>query len=297
MIAMGAPLDAGFAAWSWRTEVLLVLVLLAGAYTLGWWRLRCRLGRADLARPGRFLLYLGATGMLGLALLSPIDRLGSLLFTMHMLQHELLAMGAAPLLLLANSLPILLWALPKPLRHAMGRCLVRDAPVRRALQTITWMPVAWPLFMVIYWGWHVPPAYEAALAHELLHDLEHLSFFGTAVVFWWPIVNPAPRMHGHIPYTFRIVYVLAALLLPMLPAMTIAFFARRVFYPHYAAVPRLWGLTALEDQAAGWILMGAWEGLVFLIALLALLARAFDREERMTRERESLGLAPERDLA
>jgi cytochrome c oxidase assembly factor CtaG len=142
--------------------------------------------------------------------------------------------------------------------------------------------------MVILWGWHLPAAFEAALRNELVHNLQHLSFFVAALFFWWPLVNPAPRVHGHIPFGFRIVYIIAAVGPVMLPTMSIALFARQVFYPSYLTVPRLWGLTALEDQTAGWVLMGVLDGMIYAITLLLLVARMLDREERMTRLSEAI---------
>jgi putative membrane protein len=152
----------------------------------------------------------------------------------------------------------------------------------------TWMPVTWVLYMVVLWGWHLPAAYDASLRTEILHNVQHFSFFASALLFWWPLINPAPRVHGHILYGFRLVYIIAAVGPTALPVMSIAVFAREVFYPHYATVPRLWGLSAIEDQAIGWGLMGTMDGLIYLVALLMLVARMLDYEERMTRLREAI---------
>jgi cytochrome c oxidase assembly factor CtaG len=151
------------------------------------------------------------------------------------------------------------------------------------------MPVTWVLYMVTFWSWHLPVAFEASLRSELAHNAQHLSFFSTALLYWWPLINPAPRLHGHIPYGFRIIYLLAVAGPVMVPAMSLALFAQQVFYPYYATAPRLWGLTALEDQTAGWALMGTLDGMIYAITLLLLVARMLDREERMTRLREAIG--------
>jgi len=100
------------------------------------------------------------------------------------------------------------------------------------------MPITWLLYMVILWGWHLPGPYQAALRDDVLHNVQHLSFFASALLFWWPLINPAPRLRGHIPYGFRIVYVIAAVVPTMLPVMSIVLFAQEVFYPHYTTVPR-----------------------------------------------------------
>jgi len=136
--------------------------------------------------------------------------------------------------------------------------------------------------------------FEASLRNEFVHNLQHLSFFAAALVYWWPLINPAPRLHGHIPYGFRLVYVFAAVGPVMLPAMSIAFFARGVLYPSYTTVPRLWGLSALEDQTSGWVLMGVLDGMIYAVAFLLLVAAMLNREERMTRLREAIDVGTTR---
>ena len=270
-------------AWSWRPDVLFVVIALGTAFAIGWWRLRKRGFRR--ARRWRALAYVAGLGAVGLALISPVDRLASLSFLVHMVQHELLIMIAPPLLLLADPLPILLWGLPRKLRLGVRHLLARGAMVRRILYSGTWMPVAWGVYVVNLWMWHLPVAYEAALRNHLLHDLEHLTFFGTALLFWWPIVNPAPRLHGQIAYGFRILYILAATFQTVALGFAIAV-TERVLYSHYAAAPRLWGLSPLDDQAYGGAIMSE-AGMMFLIPLLVLVNRWLNEEERRTRLRES----------
>jgi putative membrane protein len=277
-----ASTDAtSFTDWHWRPDVIIVVTLLATIYVIGWRRLRKSNLHSTTA--WQLLLYLTSMATICLALLSPIDTLGSFLFIFHMTQHELLMMVAAPLLLLANPLPVLLWGLPLNLRYRLGSLLMRDSLVRRALKAMTWMGLTIPVYLAIVWGWHYPPAFEAALRNDLNHDLQHFSFFIAGLLFWWPIINPAPRVHGYIPYGFRILYVIAATLPTMLPVMGLVFFTERIFYPYYASVPRLWGITVLEDQSNGWAIMALAEGTAYLTAILLLVARMAQHEERMIR--------------
>jgi cytochrome c oxidase assembly factor CtaG len=262
-------------AWTWRPAVLVVLAALAAFYLRGWWRLRMR--RARGAAPGwRLAAYLGGLASVLVALCSPLEVLSELSFTAHMVQHQLLMMVGPPLLLLAAPFPVMLWALPPRLRRRAGALVGRPGPVRRALAGLTWMPVAGVLYTVTLWGWHHPPAYEAALRYPILHDLEHLTFFGTAVLFWWPIVNPAPRFHrltSGVMYGARIAYLILVTAQNTLLGAVLGL-AERVFYPSYAAAPRLvadW--SPLEDQVFGGGVM--WSGShMFLIAVLVLLHRA-----------------------
>jgi cytochrome c oxidase assembly factor CtaG len=290
LVFVGFPVDSAwahvsadtpsFTDWHWRSDVIIVITLFSATYVAGW---RC-LRRRNLHSAMRWQLsfYLTSMATICLALLSPTDALGSFLFIFHMAQHELLMMVAAPLLLLANPLPALLWALPIRLRRRAGRLLTRNAPVRRVLKAMTWMGFTLPVYLLVIWGWHYPPTFEAALRNDLLHDLQHLSFFIAGLLFWWPIINPAPKVHGHI-HGFRIFYVIAATLPTMLPVMGLVFFVERSLYPYYTTVPRLWGLTVLEDQSQGWAIMALAEGTAYLIAVLLLVARMAQQEERMIR--------------
>jgi cytochrome c oxidase assembly factor CtaG len=269
-------------AWDWRPAVLLPVGALAALYLQGWWRLR-RSPRTRSAAPGwRLAVYLLGLGGIVLALCSPLELLAELSFTAHMVQHQLLMMVAAPLLLVGAPSPLILWALPPRLRRRVGALVTRPGPIRRVLGTLTWMPVAGVLYTATLWGWHHPVAYEAALRYPVLHDIEHLTFFGTAVLFWWPVVNPAPRLHRlgtGVMYGARIGYLILATAQNTLLGAVLGL-SERVFYPSYTAAPRLlmdWG--PVDDQAFGGGVM--WSGShMFLVAVLILLHRAMDAEGR-----------------
>ncbi|MGH7771718.1 MAG: cytochrome c oxidase assembly protein [Candidatus Binatia bacterium] len=276
--------DASFTDWHWRPDVLLVTVFFGTIYTVGWKLLHKR--SAHVAYKWQLTLYLTGLLTISLALLSPIDSLASRLFLMHMIQHELLTLIAPPLLLLGNPLAPVLWGLPGSLRRALGRLLTRGAVVRRSLRAMTLMPVSLPLYVITLWGWHYPAAFEASLRNDLIHDMQHLSIFIAALLFWWPIINPAPRIHGHIPYGFRIVYVLVAAFQNTALGFLIAV-TDRTLYPYYTVVPRLWGLSPLDDQAFGGAIMSE-GGMMLIIPLLVLVKRMLDYEEQMTRQVESI---------
>ena len=169
----------------------LVLFVALVAYTRGWRRLRA-IGQ----RPPAWRLAVYGLGLTtAAAALIGLDELGDERFSMHMVQHLLLVMLAAPLVTLGNPLPCVLWGLPRGARAAFGRTLRPGAKFRRALGALTFMPVAGALYAITVWVWHVPFLYDAAVEHEVLHALEHTMFLGTAILFWWPIVQPAPRLH------------------------------------------------------------------------------------------------------
>jgi len=183
-------------------------------------------------------------------------------FAAHMSQHLLLIVAAAPLLLLADPFAALVWALPSPVRGRVGRWLRPGAWLRGLWYGLTLMSVAWIAHAAAMWLWHLPIAYDAAVGDRTLHDLEHLVFFSTAVLFWWPVVQPAPRLRPPPGYGTRVVFlVLAALqasLLGLLLTMNPGW---------YRAYP------STEDQSLGGLLMWAVGGAVDMLAVLVLMGR------------------------
>jgi cytochrome c oxidase assembly factor CtaG len=276
-------MDPILTAWEWRPVVLLVLGTAGALYGTGWRRLRTRGGAASMPR-WRLFCYLGGLATIGLGLLSPVSVYSGVLLSAHMVQHQLLVMVAVPLLLLADPTPVVLWGLPPSARRRVGAMLRTGTPTRRVLRALTWMPVAGLLYVVTLSTWHVPAAYQASLGNPRLHDAQHLSFVATAILFWWPIVNPAPRLHrltGGLGYGLRIGYVILAAAHNTFLGAIIAL-ARQVLYPAYAAAPRLFGLSPLDDQGlAGGIMWSG--GHMYLIAVLVLLHRALG-SERTERE-------------
>jgi len=277
---LGARLDAtlppdGAFAWSLSPELVLPLAAVAGLYAVGWWRL-ARRGARPSWRP-----VAGLAGWLALtaALLTPVAALGHFLFAAHMTQHMLLMAVAAPLLLLADPLPAVLWALPRPLRLRAGRMLIAGHPVRALWERVTTVPVAALVYAAVLWAWHLPRAYDAALGGEWVHHVEHLAFFGAAAMFWWPVIGPAPRARRPASYGLRIAHVVIAALHGSILAMLLAW-SPRVLYETYAAVPRVTTLTALEDQALGGVIMWAGSSTVDMLAVLALVWRLLAALER-----------------
>ena len=261
--------------WSTRPEVVAPLLILAGAYAVGWWRLRHRGGSV----PGwRVAASAGGLVSLAVALSARLEQLAHASFAAHMVQHLLLIVVAAPLLLLANPFAALVWALPAPVRGNVGRWLRPGSPLRRLWRGLTLMSVAWLAHTAAMWLWHLPIAYDAAVADRLIHDLEHLVFFGTAVLFWWAVVEPAPRLRPPAGYGARVVFlVLAALqasLLGLLLTMSPGW---------YRAYPQA------EDQSLGGLVMWAVGGAVDMLAVLIVLGRYLGSQDRAAAYRQPLG--------
>jgi len=272
-------LKALFSPWELRWEILLPLLLLGSLYAIGWVRLR-RQSRSQMIAPRwRMAAYYAGLASLALALLSPIDWLGGQLLIMHMIQHKILVMVSAPLIWLGNPFPIALWGVPRLVRKGGTLALAGDSLARRALALISQPAICWLLFTFIYLGWHDPGLYDLALSVEWVHNLEHLTFFLGAMFFWWPVVNGAPRLHKSMPYWGRILYVLA-----FVPPNAIAGFAiansSDVIYTYYQSVPRLFGMTALEDQMIGGAIMWVWSSEMMINVAVIMLGVMFYREKK-----------------
>jgi cytochrome c oxidase assembly factor CtaG len=284
---MNPVIRAVLLSWEWRVEVVLPLTLLGIVYTLGWRRLRRRTRAARdsyrLANGWRLAAYLGGLLVVLLALVSPIDVLGGQLFFMHMIQHLLLVMFAPPLLMLANPLPFLLWGMPQRWRRRTGRwlsvALHRESRFRQALRSATGPGIIWLLYVIFLLGWHDPNLYNAALRNEFLHDVEHLTFFLPAMLYWWHVVGAGPRIHKQFGRPARVAYNIAAIPPTMFTGIAIAF-AEQPIYTYYLAMPRIWGLDVLSDQRISGVIMWLPGSMMYIISALILVARWLQGEER-----------------
>ena len=260
-------------AWQLEPLALVSLLVVGGLYLIGRRRLARISGRGEI---GGAWFFAAGWGAVALALLSPLHSYAEELFAVHMLQHLLLMSVAAPLLLLANPMPTVLWGLSPSIRAAIGRSLAADAPAMRTLRLLTLPPLAWCLFVLNLWLWHLPPVYQAALGNEPLHYLQHALFFGTAVLFWWPVIGPAP-LRSRLRYTSRLLYVFLAWLPNSLLGAIITFAS--VPLPFYAARPRHWGLDPMTDQQIAGLLMWIPGDLIYAAAMLVLLLAALRQED------------------
>jgi putative membrane protein len=261
-----APHDL-WAAWTWDPATLLALGLTAGAYVHGlhtYWR-RVGVGRGI----HRWQAAAFATGLVALfaALISPLDALGTALFSAHMVQHLVLVLVAAPLLVLGAPLVPFLWALPRSTRHALAAWWPRATPLRAAWRTISHPVAAWVLHTAALWIWHLPALYQAALQSAQVHAAEHASFLATALLFWWALGYPGRR--GRLNPGAGVLYVFAMGLQSSLLGALIAF-APTPWYPAYAVTTQPWGLTPLEDQQLAGLIMWVPAGLIYVLAALIL---------------------------
>ena len=240
--------------------MLAVLVLyVAGVHAL--WRSagkRRGVSRATVAAFIAGWLVLGAT------LFGPIDTLGGQLFSAHMIQHELMMLVAAPLLALGAPLAVASWGVPRSLLPAIRR-ITRAIGHARAWRAITHPRGAWLLHAIVLWGWHMPGPFEAALHEGWVHDLQHATFLASAVLFWWVLFARRTRAaHGvSALYLFTTMLHTGAL-------GALLTFSPTVWYGSYTGGL---GMTALEDQQLGGLVMWVPGGAVYLVAGVHLLGR------------------------
>ncbi len=209
-----------------------------------------------------------------LALDGPIEAVASALLSVHMLQHMLLTMVAAPLLVLGAPVTLALRASSLETRHRILLPVLDSRLVRIAASPL----VAWSLFFVVLWASHVTSLYETAIQNRGLHALEHLAYLGSAVLFWWPVAGLDPNP-SRISHPARILYLFLAM--PPMAFLGLAIYSSdHLLYPYYATVPGATIAFALADQHLAGAIM--WEGGMFVVvpALAFLLLNWMRREER-----------------
>jgi putative membrane protein len=251
--------------WVFEPGVVCPLVLSGVLYAVGVYRLRSASAKAF--RNGELACYAAGWLTLVVALVSPLHPWGSVLFSAHMTQHELLMLVAAPLLVLGRPMIPFLWALPKSV--ALTIASWTKAPSwQGAWKAITAPFVAWVIHAVVLWSWHVPFLFQATRASEFVHALQHGSFLFSALLFWWAVLHGRRRWAG---FGVAVLYMFTTALHSGLLGALLTF-THTIWYPIYHDTTQSWGLTPLEDQQLGGLIMWIPAGLVYVIAGLALFA-------------------------
>jgi len=266
------------ATWSWEPSVVGGCAALAAGY----------LSAVGVKPAGRAASFLAGVAVLFLALDSPLDVLGDrYLFSAHMVQHLLLILVVPPLLLLGMPPALVDPARYRGWARSAGRVLGKPA-------------VAWALGVGTMVVWHVPGLYNAALRVGAIHITQHLSFLITSTIFWWPVLAPAGAERlAALP---AVLYLVSAALAGSILGIIVTF-AQVGLYPAYLhpidrfgiepLVRNGWGLSPQSDQELGGLVMWIPGGLVYLWAILAVMARWYRTEEPTTRALTAVGAAPQ----
>lgn len=262
-------------AWALEPAVVAGLLLSAWLYARGVERMWRRSGVGRGVRRWQACAFAGGWLALFLALVSPLHPLGGALFSAHMVQHELLMALAAPLLVAGRPLIPFLWGMPVRWRRAAGGWAKAGA-VRGGWRILSAPAVAFVLHGVALWAWHLPGLYQATLRSEALHTLQHVSFLGTALLFWYAVVH---GREGRTAYGASVFYLFAtAMHSGGLGALLT--FAARPWYPVYGDAAAAWGLTPLQDQQLAGLIMWIPAGVAYVVAGLALLVVWMRESER-----------------
>jgi len=261
--------------WSFEPLVMVSMAASLVLYLIGFARLRRRSTHGRSRSSKRCAVFIGGWLMLAIAFISPLDALGGWLFSAHMVQHELLMIVAAPLLVMGRPLAVWTWAFSPKTRQRLGRA-TRLPRVRATWHALTMPAGAWALHAVALWAWHVPVAFEAALRHPALHALQHSSFLASALLFWWSILGRAPAHAYDGPMMLSLFTTMVhtgalGALLTLAPAP---------WYPAYLDPTSALGIDPLEDQQLGGLVMWVPGGVAYLAAALAITARWLIGRER-----------------
>jgi putative membrane protein len=250
--------DVNLGAWHFESTVVAGTFIVVSFYFYGAFSQRCFV-------PWRAAVFLlGVTAMF-LALVSPLDAAADRLLSMHMLQHVFLTTIGPPLVLLGLPPGIL-----SPLfanRRVLGVARVLFHPI-----------VTGTLFIVNMWFWHVPPVYDLAVEDLYVHVTMHLAFMASGILFWWPVIQPAPEI-GRVGEGARLLYLFATGM-PMALLAVMFFASGGVIYDYYDRPDLLWGVDPMDDQQIAGLIMGALGEAASFVAITWLFFRYLDREEQ-----------------
>jgi putative membrane protein len=262
----------------WSPPIFLIgsLLLTWTMYVRGWLAIgRTRPEQFPVWRMGSFLLGLA---VIGVAIASPLDGFADVLLSAHMVEHLLLMSFAPPLLLLGCPVVPLFRGLPRPvLVHVVGP-LVRLTALRRFGDWLITPLVAWLAMNLMFLAWHVPAAYDFALGNERWHNVEHLCFLGSSILFWWPILRPWPSRGLYSGWLLLVYLVMADIVNTLLSAFLA--FCDRPVYGYYLKTPNPFGISPLSDQRAGAVVMWVIGSVIFLVPAAVLTFRLLQGETR-----------------
>jgi cytochrome c oxidase assembly factor CtaG len=261
--------------WDWSFDPPLVLVIdLAVFYWMGDRRTVTPQRKRTIQR-WRSACFYAALVVLAIALASPIERLSAQLFWVHMIQHVLLLVVAAPMFVVARPW-IRLWrCLPLDARRWLARGLSqggRTAPLRAASRTLGRPVPSFLAFSVVLLGWHVPALFDATLRSGALHALEHTLFFCTALMFWKQVL-PSPPLHTSLLAAQRVAYSIGGMIVSWVLAVVLALAPHPLysFYAHLASRPG--GISAMADQQLAAGIMWVPGSVTFLIVVFVYVHR------------------------
>jgi putative membrane protein len=243
----------------------IVLCLAALVYLRGWFRLRAAF--PGLIAAWQFASFLTGIASVWVAIGSPLEALDDVSLSVHMAQHLLLMSIAPPLILLgAPALP-LLRGLPQSIAHGVVGPFLRWRFVKVLGRIITHPAFCWLAATFALIGWHIPAIFEQALRWDWLHEIEHASFFGAGLLFWWPVIQPWPSTPRWPRWSIPLYLFLATLPCDALSAFLA--FCDRVVYRSYLSATQPFNISALQDQE--WAAALMWVSITIILLVPAVI--------------------------
>jgi cytochrome c oxidase assembly factor CtaG len=261
--------------FGWTFEPAILVPLIAAGFAWRW-----AVARVNRAHPSnhvprlRSVAFYGGLVAVAFALDSGIDRYDTALFSVHMVQHLLLTLVAAPLFALSAPITLLLRLASAETRRRWILPVLHS----RVARAVSFPVVSWVLFAAAMWGTHFSPLFDRALDDPVAHAFEHGIYLVAGLLFWWPAVgaDPSPWRMSH---PVRLMYVF--LQMPQNTFLAVAVLnAAQPLYQHYVTIVRTWGPTSLDDQQIAAGIMWLFGDLGFLAAILGLVVAWMRHEER-----------------
>ncbi len=259
--------DVAFPAWAPHPDVWLLVGAIAAGYAVAMKRLGPRLAPTGSAIVTRFQVTTFSAGLLALWVASdwPIHDLGErYFFWVHMVQHTTYAIIAAPLLLMGTPAWFARWLLSP-------RWLLRTV---RYLSRLIPATIVFNLVIIVT---HVPVVVNASLHHALLHFGLHALIVASSLIVWMPLLSPLPEVPRLQPLA-RMLFLFLQSVVPTVPASFLTF-GDRPLYKFYETVPRLWGLSALDDMRFAGLIMKILVGFSLWITITVVFFRWYNAEE------------------
>jgi putative membrane protein len=264
--------------WEWEPGSYIGLAVAAALYGAGVGRLWRNAGIGHGARLSEVTSFVAGWLTLFVALVSPLHPWGSVLFSVHMVQHELLMLFAAPLLVLARPMPVMLHALPNAWSHGLG-ALSNSTWWRYIWRGITHPMMAWLIHFCVLWGWHLPVLFQATQHSEWVHAAQHASFIIAALLFWWSLIH---ARRGAAAYGAGVLYLFTTALYSGLLGALLTL-TKTLWYPIYVGRTNAWGITPEQDQALGGLIMWIPACTIYILAGLIMFAKWLRESDRPNR--------------
>lgn len=267
---------AAYSAWTdWHLhpDVLVGLAVILGAYLYGIGPWRARQGTGETVEPRQVAMFTAGIVVIFISLSSPLHELSnSYLFSAHMLQHILLTLVAAPLLIAGTPG----WLLSP---------VLKVAPVRTVARVLTHPIVGFAAFNLMFSIWHMPALYAASVSSHGVHVTEHILFLSTGVMGWWPLVSRSAELPA-LSEPLQMIYLLLMSIAQIVVFAPITF-AEQPIYEFYVSAPSIWGVGDIADQQVGGLIMKVGGGTLFMALLVITFFRWHAREEAQNRGRAS----------